>query len=81
VKFIDILIRLFGLSANELRSLLERVAASGTDAAGLAAEWLKKLDEVVAPEALGRLASEIVRELGDIAAGKFDGRKHPSDGI
>jgi len=69
-----------GLSAGELVALLEAVAAAVPDLAPQAAKAIAALNSAASPAAQAEIALVIVKELGDVAQLKFDGRTHAGDG-
>ena len=67
--------------AEELIKLLEVVGERLPDLAPVAADLAFKLKAAVDVQALTAVAVAIPKELGDIAQGHIDARRHPSDAI
>lgn len=67
------------LGGDALKKALEWVIDNVPDQADAARQALAALATALNPVALASLAQTVVKELGDVGAGKLDGRSHPSD--
>jgi hypothetical protein len=78
MTFLDILLKA-GLAADSLVELLKEVKEKLPDLAPLADKFLEALSMAVDPASLIALAEALPKELANIAQGKLDPRRHPSD--
>lgn len=81
MTLLELISKAAGLAGPELLALLRKVAAELPDFAPLATKWITALESSLAQANLVALGKDVVQELGAIAQGNLDGRKHPSDVI
>lgn len=72
MTFIDLIAKIAGLAGGELIRVLSEIGTEYPDLRATAEKWIAALQTPLP-------IAEIQAELANIAQGKFDGRKHPSD--
>jgi hypothetical protein len=79
LTLIELIAKAAGLAGPELLALLRKVATDLPDFAPLAEKWISALETGISQANLVAVGKDVVVELGQIAQGHIDGRKHPSD--
>lgn len=79
MTLLELLAKAAGASGPGLIKLLEALKAAAPDLADQATEWIARLEGAISPSNLADVGAAALKELSSIAAGKLDGRHHPSD--
>lgn len=79
MTLLQLIAKAAGLAGPELLAMLRKVAADLPDFAPLAEKWIAALEASIAHGNLVAVGKDVVTELGNIAQGHTDGRRHASD--
>ena len=78
MTILQLLEKMVGPAAG-LLNLLERAKESAPDLAPQIDDWIIKLTSAASAGNLVALATELPKEIANVAAGRIDPRNHPSD--